>query len=125
MSYSTSYWKSHFPYAKFLDSCFKLGESLHSYSKYLHKKREQMAESRSKEVSTITKWTLPPIIPVCEESQLQPQYKELNKRLEDCDVFDPLFIENESFGVLEDTKLCNKWFSDIKVCHRCLYNTCI
>ena len=84
-----------------------------------------MAESRSKEVSTVTKWTLAPIIPVCEESQLQPQHKELNKRLEDCDVFDPLFIENESFGVLEDTKLCNKQFGDIKVCHRCLYNTCI
>ena len=38
-----------------------------------------MAESRSKEVSTVTKWTLPPIIPTTEESQLQPQYKELNK----------------------------------------------
>ena len=30
-----SYWKSH----------FKLGESLHSYSKYLNKKREHLAES--------------------------------------------------------------------------------
>ena len=36
---------------------------------------------------------------------MQPLYKELNKQLEDCHVFDPLFVENEILEEFQD------WYS--------------